>query len=91
MSAGITIQNSNTVDTRSFRVVIAYSEEDKVYYASVPSLEGCMTYGDTVDEAMKNIREATEGVVAAMLDQGWAIPDDSQTLEYNLQIPLATH
>lgn len=50
-----------------------------------------MTYGDTVDETMKNIREATEGVVAAMLDQGWAIPDDSQTLEYNLQIPLATH
>ncbi|MFN3784864.1 MAG: type II toxin-antitoxin system HicB family antitoxin [Spirosomataceae bacterium] len=86
---GIEIQNAQHVLNRTFRVVVSYSDEDKVYYASIPSIEGCMTYGDTVEEAMKHIKEAAEGILAVMQEERWDIPDDSQTMEYHLHIPLA--
>ncbi len=86
---GIVIQNSANVLNRTFRVVISYSEIDKVYYASVPSIEGCMTYGDTVEDAMEQIRDAAEGMIEVMQEEGWPIPDDSLNIEYNLHIPLA--
>jgi antitoxin HicB len=89
-ATGIEIRNSQNVLNRSFRVVVSYSEEDNVYYASVPSIEGCMTYGATLEEAMKHIKDAAEGMIAVMQEEGWEIPDDSQNIEYNLHIPLAS-
>ncbi|MBI1386826.1 MAG: type II toxin-antitoxin system HicB family antitoxin [bacterium] len=35
-------------------------DEDGVYIVSCPSFKGCRSYGETVDEAMLNIREAIE-------------------------------
>jgi len=37
-------------------------EEDKTggYIVTNPALEGCYSQGDTVEEAIKNIKEATE-------------------------------
>jgi len=42
-----------------------YQDEDGVYCAEVPSLPGCVSDGDTFDEAVANIREAAEGWLAA--------------------------
>ena len=43
----------------NLRVVLEPSDEGG-YTALVPSLPGCISEGDTRDEAMKNIREAIE-------------------------------
>ena len=42
-----------------FQVVLEPSDEGG-YTAYVPTLPGCISEGDTVDEAMRNIREAIE-------------------------------
>jgi predicted RNase H-like HicB family nuclease len=42
-----------------FKVILEPSEEGG-YTAVVPSLPGCISEGDTVEEAMRNIREAIE-------------------------------
>jgi predicted RNase H-like HicB family nuclease len=42
-----------------FQVVLEPSEEGG-YTVYVPALPGCISEGDTVDEAMRNIREAIE-------------------------------
>ena len=42
-----------------FKVVLEPSE-DGGYTAYVPSLPGCISEGDTVEEALKNIEEAVE-------------------------------
>lgn len=42
-----------------FRVILEPSEEGG-YTAVVPSLPGCISEGDTVEDAMRNIREAVE-------------------------------
>ena len=40
--------------------VIIEMDEDGVYIASCPMLKGCHSYGDTVEEALENIREVID-------------------------------
>jgi len=42
-----------------FKVIIQ-QDEDGRFNASCPELEGCYSFGDTLEEAKKNIREAIE-------------------------------
>ena len=42
------------------KVSIVIEKDRHGYYAYCPDLEGCQTQGDTVEEVMKNIREAIE-------------------------------
>ncbi|HUT75401.1 MAG TPA: type II toxin-antitoxin system HicB family antitoxin [Armatimonadota bacterium] len=42
-----------------FKVVLKPSEEGG-YTALVPALPGCISEGETIDEAMRNAREAIE-------------------------------
>jgi predicted RNase H-like HicB family nuclease len=44
---------------RRFSVIIE-QDEDGVYVGRVPELKGCISQGDTLDELMKNIKEAIE-------------------------------
>ncbi|HLC84607.1 MAG TPA: type II toxin-antitoxin system HicB family antitoxin [Candidatus Nanoarchaeia archaeon] len=43
----------------TFHVLIS-QDEDGVYVGKVPELKGCLSQGDTLDELMKNIKEAGE-------------------------------
>lgn len=40
--------------------VIIEKDEDGFYVGSVPALKGCHTQGKTMDELMKNVKEAIE-------------------------------
>lgn len=44
---------------RVFHVIIE-QDEDGGYIGRVPELQGCLSQGDTLDELMKNIKEAIE-------------------------------
>lgn len=44
-----------------FKVIITYDPEYKGYYVDVPELEGCMSQGKTIDEALVNIKDAISG------------------------------
>lgn len=37
--------------------IIIEQDEDNVYIVSCPSFKGCHSYGNTIDEAIKNITE----------------------------------
>ncbi len=43
----------------TFHVIIE-QDEDGGYVGRVPELKGCLSQGDTLDELMKNIKEAIE-------------------------------
>jgi antitoxin HicB len=47
------------------------------YTAIVPSLPGCISEGDTVEEAIVNIREAIELYIESMVEHGEKVPEDS--------------
>lgn len=44
--------------TKHYSVVLTPDVEWGGYTVSVPDLPGCFTHGDTVDEAMSEVREA---------------------------------
>ncbi|MBI4045056.1 MAG: type II toxin-antitoxin system HicB family antitoxin [Candidatus Diapherotrites archaeon] len=45
---------------RAFDVVIEKDEKTAQFYASVPSLPGCYSHADNIEDLMENIREAIE-------------------------------
>ena len=44
---------------------IVHEAEEGGYWAEVPALPGCATQGDTIDELVANLCEATEGCFSA--------------------------
>ncbi|HAV63009.1 MAG TPA: hypothetical protein DCY13_11665, partial [Verrucomicrobiales bacterium] len=52
------------------RQVIIYPGEDGFWVAECPSLPGCVSQGDSREAAVANIREAIEGYVLALQDDG---------------------
>ena len=56
------------------------------YTVFVPSLPGCITYGDTVDEAIEMAKEAIELYIEELQDRGEQVPDDSNVLEYSMNL-----
>ena len=53
-------------------------EEDYYSVQGLEPLTGVITDGNSLEEAMKNAREALTGVLGAMLDHGMEIPDPSR-------------
>ncbi len=58
------------------RQVILYPGESGFWVAECPSLPGCISPGDTKEIAIKNIREAIEGYVLALQEDGREVPPD---------------
>lgn len=50
--------------------VVLQQEGDGGYVVHVPGLPGCVSQGDTLDEALANIREAIEGYLVTLNDEG---------------------
>jgi antitoxin HicB len=72
-------------EVKIFRIVLR-KEPEGVYTALVPSLPGCVTWGNTVEHVLEMAREAIEGYIAVLKEEGEPIPDDNETLEYSLQL-----
>lgn len=51
---------------RTVRQVIVYSGEDGYFVSECPSLPGCISQGETREEAIANIKEAIAGYVAVL-------------------------
>jgi predicted RNase H-like HicB family nuclease len=57
--------------------VVLERQDDGGFVASVPSLPGCVSQGDSRDEAMKNVREAIEVYIEDCRESGEPIPSES--------------
>ncbi len=56
--------------------VVLEPSEDSGYTVYVPSLPGCISEGDTIEEALANIREAIELYLEPVEDD-WVFVEDS--------------
>ncbi len=57
-------------------VILIPDQEVGGYTVEVPSLPGCITEGDTVEEALANARDAISVYIEALRDLGRAIPPE---------------
>lgn len=56
-------------------LVVLEVEEDGYIVAECPTLPGCVSQGRIEEEALANIREATQGIVALRQKHGLPIPE----------------
>jgi predicted RNase H-like HicB family nuclease len=56
-----------------YTILIEKNEEGS-YTVTVPSLPGCVTQGDTPEEAIANAQEAIIGYIEALKDIGKPVP-----------------
>jgi|GEM_PF-3718938 len=71
--------------TMVFKVFI--TKEEDCYIANIPTLKHCFAGGDTIEEAIDNLREALEGTLESMKARNIPINDDSNVMEMTLQVP----
>lgn len=62
-----------------FTVVIRRAEEGG-FWAEVPALPGCYSQGETVEETLENIREAIEGHMEALQQEGLGVPPEEDLI-----------
>jgi predicted RNase H-like HicB family nuclease len=44
--------------------IVVHEAEEGGFWAEVPAVPGCATQGDSMDELMRNLREAIEGCLS---------------------------
>ena len=72
----------------SYKILLT-KEEEGGYMVTVPALPGCITQGDNIEEAMALAQEAIELYIEELQARGEKIPDNSNTLEYSLNLETA--
>ncbi|MBI4681399.1 MAG: type II toxin-antitoxin system HicB family antitoxin [Nitrospirae bacterium] len=65
---------------------ITYDKEDKGFLVEFPDLEGCLTEGETLDDALENAKEALSGYLASIFERGFTIPEPSQLKGKNIYL-----
>lgn len=58
-----------------YAIEIFYSEEDDGYIAVVPELPGCSAFGDTVEEALGEVLQASDLWIETAQKEGRIIPE----------------
>ena len=67
-----------------FSVILAEPDDEGWIVVTVPLLPGCVSQGKTQKEALENIREAIEGYVEVLREDGEAIPQELSWAEVKL-------
>ncbi len=61
-------------------------EPEGGYTVIVPSLPGCITYGDTIDQAIEMAKEAINLYIESLIEHGEDIPTENGTFEYFIEV-----
>ncbi len=61
-------------------------EPEGGYTVTVPALPGCITFGDTIEEAIEMAKEAIGLYIESLRAHGEEVPSDQETLEYTLTL-----
>ncbi len=58
------------------RQVVIYRGEDGYWIAECPSLPGCISQAETKQKVVHNIREAIDGYIVALKEDGLPVPEE---------------
>ncbi len=73
------------MQTLNYRIRLT-KEEEGGYTVIVPALPGCVTFGETIDEAIAMAKEAIEGYIETLNELGKEVPKDNDVLEYTVSV-----
>lgn len=72
---------------REFTVIFE-KDRDGGYVASAPTLPGCHSQGESLEEAQRNISEAIELYIESLIAHGEPVPEENQTFQTKVRIPV---
>jgi len=70
-----------------FDVIFTHQEEGG-YTAEVPDLPGCISEGETIEQAEKNIQEAIDLYLETLEERGLPLPERDSKKVYKMQITV---
>jgi predicted RNase H-like HicB family nuclease len=74
------IEKASRIATQPYLIRILVDETTaghSVFVASIHEMEGCMAQGETMEEALLNLRGAAIDYIASMLEDGLPVPPPS--------------
>jgi len=66
--------------------VVVHDAEEGGYWVEVPALPGCYSQGESVEEALENVREAIELYLETLREKGAQIPRDDEIV-FKVAVP----
>ncbi|MBI4327054.1 MAG: type II toxin-antitoxin system HicB family antitoxin [Chloroflexi bacterium] len=64
--------------------IVVHSEPAGGYWGEVPSLPGCYSQGDTIEELQANLREAISGYLEVLRAEGRSPDPEVRVLELSV-------
>ncbi len=78
-----------------YKMELIPDPDESGFIVSFPELPGCLTSGETAEEALKNARDAKESWISAALEDHIEIPEPDEDRVYSgqfkLRIPKSLH
>jgi antitoxin HicB len=71
--------------SRTFRIILK-PEHEGGYTVIVPSLPGCVTWGESIEEAKAMAKEAIDLYIEDLEAEGEVVPNDSENLEISITV-----
>jgi predicted RNase H-like HicB family nuclease len=71
-----------------YAIVLIYSGEDEGYVATVPELPGCSAFGETEEEAIREVKVAVSLWLSAARKAGRKIPEPIVEKTFKGRFPL---
>lgn len=74
--------------------IVLYPAEEGGYVVEIPELPGCLSQGETLEEAMGMIQDAKKCWIEACIELGRPIPEptsDEYSGKLNIRIPKSLH
>ena len=78
-----------------YRMELTPDPDEGGYVVSFPDLPGCLSVGETIDEAVANAEDAKREWLAAAIEDGYPIKEpngiDNYSGQFKLRIPKSLH
>ena len=63
---------------RQYTIILHPDEEEGGYTVTVPALPGCITQGETLEEAIMMAKDAIQLYIETLIAEGETIPEEHQ-------------
>lgn len=71
-----------------FTVILTPDPEDGGFAAECPAIPGCISEGETVEEALANVHEAIAGCLESLAARGAALPADGSVIVATVDVDI---
>lgn len=71
-------------------LVVIHPAEEGGYWVDVPGLEGCFAQGETIEEALADVRDAIAAHLEALRAEGKTVPTEPPPILATVRVPSPT-